>query len=119
MRFTTTRDIKFFHGILPAGSVVHVLSANIYRDGIGMGPIFADDCLEYLDAKKLGPESIKPSGPPWVGPDATVKVPEFVPAVKAEEARSSAGGGQVASGGRNAVKPAQGQKSMFELMDEI
>lgn len=119
MRFTTTRDIKFFHGTLPAGSTVYVTTAMIFRDGIGMGPIFVDDCLKYVDAEKLGPDAVKSGKPPWSGPDATVKVPEFAPTAKAEEERHPSDVKQSHASGKKAVKPAQGQKSMFDLMDEI
>lgn len=114
MRFTTTRDIKFFHGILPAGSIVYILSANIYREGIGMGPIFADDCLKFLDSEKLGANAVTNNKAPWIGPDATVKVPEFIPAPKPVEAKPPI---EVVKPSRHAVKPAAGQGG-FSFDDE-
>ena len=107
MRFTTTRDIKFFHGILPAGSIVYVTTATIFRDGLGMGPLFADDCLKFLDNEKLGPDAVTSGKPPWTGPDAAVKVPEFVPAAKPVEVKPPIE--VVKSPQRHAIKPAAGQ----------
>lgn len=116
MKAKLLRDIPTFGGTLKAGTIFDVLTVSLHHNGRGISgcPV---EAVEFIAG---GPSEKKPEQPkttaPWIGPDATVKVPAFVPAAKAEEVRPPTG---VTGGGKRAAKPAAGQKSMFDSIDEI
>lgn len=110
-------------GTIKAGKVMDVVSLTLYSDNLGVCGIPVN-AVEFIgleehkpgdrrDPIPPGPEWEGPNNlPPWIGPNKSVAVPEFVPkeATKQEPVKPPSGGEH-----KRAAKPvAAGHLSMFD-----
>lgn len=123
LRAKLVRPVEMFHGIVPAGTVMDVVSLSLHASGIGICGIPAS-AVEFIgldehkpsdrrDAIPPGPEWKGDNDlPPWIGPNKKVEVCEKMADIKPKEepAKPPSGGEH-----KRAAKPvAEGQLSMFD-----